>query len=688
MKKFFLCCLAFLSVASVCLAQGYVTTFPNQGYLKSEVRPVKVRLSKVELSLNFTYVTIEIIPLENLSMLQYWTSPHTYVESGNARLPLLGAVGDNNKYHDCSYSDECGWKNVVAGRSYYYTLVFSGRIPYGRTAFTLRDSAEAGRGFSFLDYTISNPMPSVVYSMDYCKRYVNSHNDGFAGIYQSDSNPNFRIAAMPTDSGYTLIYLGGYGSDVTWWFEGDVIGEMSPTNNEGVLHGRYVRRNKTLDSNTYISYNNEAMLIAFDGANGDSEYYKKIYPASSSASQPYGYNPPSKPSSTVRPTNPTYTMPQSAKLWSGTGWSLCGNYIVTNHHVVDGARTITIRGVNGNAEKMYKAEVVAVDKDVDLAIIKVVGVNIPDNSIPYGVTTRLADVGEKIFVLGYPLITSMGSELKLTDGLVSSHSGYQNDKSLYQVSAPVQNGNSGGPLFDEKGNVVGIVSSKHSQAENVSYAIKTSYLKELVNRSVGHDIFPHNNVISNKTLSEQVKSIRNFVYTIICTDAYVPDSEFDGATSNPKPADVVKSQPTQPTQPSAKPNSGSRDYHQSGSSGYRCYSYPSVADNRSTQLQVLSVETTPNATILELKYKNTRSDGSFVRWISIDEKTYIVANGREYMLTQASGVEIYPEKTRFTSSGSEITIILHFEPVPASTRSIDFVEPVDKTWRIYGIKLQ
>jgi S1-C subfamily serine protease len=74
----------------------------------------------------------------------------------------------------------------------------------------------------------------------------------------------------------------------------------------------------------------------------------------------------------------------------------------------------------------------------------------------------------------------MGDEVKLTNGIISSKSGFQGDVTSYQITAPVQPGNSGGPLFDDKGNIIGIINAKHVGAENASYAIKASYLMNLI----------------------------------------------------------------------------------------------------------------------------------------------------------------------------------------------------------------
>ena len=202
--------------------------------------------------------------------------------------------------------------------------------------------------------------------------------------------------------------------------------------------------------------------------------------------------------------------------WTGTGFALTNNYIVTNNHVIDGAKSISIQGINGDFSHKYNAEVVATDKINDLALLKVSGANISTSNIPYAVKTNTAEVGEEIFVLGYPLTSTMGEEIKLTTGVISSKTGFQGDVSIYQISAPIQPGNSGGPLFDSKGNVVGIVSAKHTGAENVGYAIKTSYLRNLMESAIFTNILPQTNRIAGQNLSGKVKTIKNYVYYITC----------------------------------------------------------------------------------------------------------------------------------------------------------------------------
>lgn len=204
--------------------------------------------------------------------------------------------------------------------------------------------------------------------------------------------------------------------------------------------------------------------------------------------------------------------------WSGTGFALKDGYVVTNYHVAENAKSIEIFGINGSFENGYQAEVIGVDKVSDLALLK-----ITDSSTakainpPYSFFPSMIDVGENIYVLGYPLTQSMGDEIKLTNGIVSSRSGYEGDVTLYQISAPIQPGNSGGPMFDMKGRLVGIVCAKHGGAENASYAIKTSYLKNLVESVSSVSIFPISTAPMDKELKDQVKKVKNYVYMIKCS---------------------------------------------------------------------------------------------------------------------------------------------------------------------------
>ena len=203
------------------------------------------------------------------------------------------------------------------------------------------------------------------------------------------------------------------------------------------------------------------------------------------------------------------------KQWAGTGFALKDKYVITNYHVVDGARTLKVRGINGDFTKIYNAVVVAKDATHDMAIIRIEDDKFNGfGDIPYTIKSGLSEVGEDIFVLGYPLMSTMGEEVKLTTGIISSRSGFQGDVSAYQISAPIQPGNSGGPLFDSNGDIVGIVNAKHGQADNAGYAIKSPYMRLFIQNSLNPSIIPLNRKMIGLSLVSKVKTTKSFIFII------------------------------------------------------------------------------------------------------------------------------------------------------------------------------
>jgi S1-C subfamily serine protease len=110
----------------------------------------------------------------------------------------------------------------------------------------------------------------------------------------------------------------------------------------------------------------------------------------------------------------------------------------------------------------------------------------------------------------------MGNEIKLTNGIISSNKGFQDDVSSFQISAPIQPGNSGCPLFNTKGDLIGIINAKHIGAENASYAIKSNYLVSLVNSLLEPPRVNSQSTLVGKSLTSQVEILKKFVYIIEC----------------------------------------------------------------------------------------------------------------------------------------------------------------------------
>jgi S1-C subfamily serine protease len=201
---------------------------------------------------------------------------------------------------------------------------------------------------------------------------------------------------------------------------------------------------------------------------------------------------------------------------SGTGFAISTDgVIVTNYHVIEGGNEFKIKGIQKDFTKTYKLKILLEDKKNDLAILKIDDITFPGlPQIPYTIRANSADVGESVFVLGYPLRSTMGDEIKLTSGIISSKSGFQGDITSYQTTVPVQSGNSGGPMFDKSGNLIGIINAKHIGAENASYGIKVSYLNNLIESLPTSININKENKLAALALTEQTKSLSDFVFII------------------------------------------------------------------------------------------------------------------------------------------------------------------------------
>lgn len=204
---------------------------------------------------------------------------------------------------------------------------------------------------------------------------------------------------------------------------------------------------------------------------------------------------------------------------NGTGFFIDINgYLSTNYHVVEDANEIEVEFVKNGVKMNFTAKVIQTDKQNDLAIIKITDESfVSFNKLPYNFNTNISDVGSNVFALGYPMALSiMGTEIKFTDGKISSKTGFKGDISTYQTTTPIQPGNSGGPLFDYDGNLIGINSAilRPDVADNVSYSIKSNYLKNLIEVLDYKISLPNDKTIATKTLTEKIKILSDYVVLI------------------------------------------------------------------------------------------------------------------------------------------------------------------------------
>jgi S1-C subfamily serine protease len=174
---------------------------------------------------------------------------------------------------------------------------------------------------------------------------------------------------------------------------------------------------------------------------------------------------------------------------TGTGFLFSSSdYVITSYHVVHGSKSISVRFTNG---EQIDASIAVKDTNNDIAILKLSkSPTSRQNIITLGDSSSVK-TGDRVFTYGFPLVDLLGhQEPRYSEGFVNSLSGMSNDPRLFQVSIPIQPGNSGGPVFNEKGELIGIATSSIDSVQtqkvfgatpqNVNFAIKSSYINSLL----------------------------------------------------------------------------------------------------------------------------------------------------------------------------------------------------------------
>ncbi|WP_185962660.1 S1C family serine protease [Thalassomonas sp. M1454] len=185
---------------------------------------------------------------------------------------------------------------------------------------------------------------------------------------------------------------------------------------------------------------------------------------------------------------------------SGSGFVIADGYWITNFHVIDGLETINIATVDRN----IPATVIATDENSDLALLKA------DTTGFLPIKIGKADVAEQIFAIGYPMPDMLGSQARVTSGLINSLAGFKGSQDQIQISAPIQPGNSGGPVIGEDFSLKGVVVSS---ASTVATAQKTGVLAQGINFAISpnivHGWLVQNDIKQPKTYATNIKEAIN-----------------------------------------------------------------------------------------------------------------------------------------------------------------------------------
>lgn len=351
------------------------------------------------------------------------------------------------------------------------------------------------------NYRLNLPSQPTSWTIESIKKFLDKKKpDWLEGIWETiissshSKESKYTLGIIKNNANnYDIIYFAG-SKNYDDWVTGERKGLIKKATNTSLYNVTWISASKVIEENGYCNLDERGYLnIHFtDSNNQNSEIiFEKIFPLNRNSSDNE-----QKSSATAIAISPS-------------------GYVLTSHHVIEDMHKFNLVVPKEGSSVKFNLQLVGDDPKNDLVVLKIM-----DNEfkgfgpIPYNIYNKQCDVGEDIFVLGFPLTNTMGNEIKLTNGLISSRSGFQGDMTSYQISAPVQPGNSGGPVFDKNGNLIGVISARHLGAENVSYAVKSTLLNNLL-ESINLKNKPNStNQLKGKSLSEQVKILRKYVFMI------------------------------------------------------------------------------------------------------------------------------------------------------------------------------
>jgi serine protease Do len=201
----------------------------------------------------------------------------------------------------------------------------------------------------------------------------------------------------------------------------------------------------------------------------------------------------------------------SSETYAGTGFLLSrSGYLITSSHVIRDADSVYVENKRFGR---LKAQIVQNDPQNDIAVLLIM-TSIEISGLPYTFSRTEADLGEDVFTLGFPR-----EEIVYGEGTVSASSGYRQNLSSYQIAVPVNPGNSGGPLLDRAGNIIGMISGIQTETLGAAFAIKSPVILKSIDTvpadSLGKSLsLSMQNRLKGLSRVQQIKKIRDFIFVV------------------------------------------------------------------------------------------------------------------------------------------------------------------------------
>jgi serine protease Do len=205
--------------------------------------------------------------------------------------------------------------------------------------------------------------------------------------------------------------------------------------------------------------------------------------------------------------------PVETEFKGGTGFMIDPKgFIVTNAHVI-GNSTVVI--VQNNKGQEFRTKIVYISPLSDLAFLKIVDSDYKATpALPYSIGKGNIELGESIFTLGYPR-----DEIVYGEGYLSAKTGYSGDTLACQIAVAANPGNSGGPVLDKNGEVIGVLSNRQLQAQGAVFAIRSKNIYMILDdmksdSSIASIHMPQTSTVKNLDRVQQIKKIQEYIYLV------------------------------------------------------------------------------------------------------------------------------------------------------------------------------